>query len=196
MRTTARVAAALLSTTIVVGGTATTAFAQSTTVKDKASDVLSFTGPADERGTQLSYSESNASGVDLRSLRVKHTKKSVAVSLTFSNLDYATTAIVSLRVDGKSEPSRFLLNSDDKTGTVLNTQGKKRCTVPVTHRYGNRGSIHAVIKRSCLGTPDRVKATAFAAEQGYFADNTAFKADSVSPNGVRSSTWTKWLKAS
>lgn len=196
MRTTARLAAAMLTTTIVVGGTATSAFAESTTLKDKASDVLALADQNDERGTQLSYSESNASGLDLRSLRVKHTKKSVAINVKFSNLDYATTVVVSLRVDGKSSPSRFLFNTEDDRGTVLNTQGKTRCRVPVTHRYGRSGTVNAVIKRSCLGTPQRVKATAFSADQGYFADNTASKIDSLSPTSVRGETWTPWLKAS
>jgi hypothetical protein len=197
MHLIARAATTLVTMALVVGGTAAAANAQATTIRDKASDVLSFTGQAnDDRGTQLGYSQSIASGVDLRSMRVKHTKKSVSVNLKFSDLDVATTVYVSLRVNGKSTPSRFLVNTEDETGIVINSQGSKRCNVPLTTRTGRSGSINAVIKRSCLGDPKKIKASVFAADQGYFADDAPYLIDPLSPNGVRDQAWTKWLKAS
>jgi hypothetical protein len=197
MRLVARTAATLLATTLVVGATATAASAQSTTIKDKASDVLTYADQTtDTRGTQLGYSESVASGVDLRSMRVKHTKKSVSVNVKFSNLDGLTTVYVYLRLDGKAAATRFLVNTEDEQGVVLNSQGRKRCNVPLTTREGRGGSINAVIKRSCLGDPKKVKASVLAVDQGYFGDNTPYTMDAVSPTGVRDQAWTKWLKAS
>lgn len=197
MRTSARIAATLLTTTFVVGGTVASASAETTTLKDKASDVLSFADQTtDDRGTQLGYADSIASGVDLRALRVKHTKKSVSINLKFSNLVDTTTVNASIRVDGSSKPSRFVVNTRENTGTVFNTQGKKRCTVPVTHRYGTGGSVNFVIKRSCLGDPKKVKVSAFATDPGFFGENTPFKGDSVSPTQVRGEAFTRWVKAS
>jgi hypothetical protein len=197
MRTSARVAATLLTTALAVAGTATAASADTDTVKDKASDVLSFADQTtDENGTQLGYADSVASGVDLRSMRVKHTKKSVAIKIRFSNLGRATTVYASVRVDGKSRPSRIVVNTGENKGKVFNARFDKRCTVPVTHKYGRGGSVSFVVKRSCLGDPQRVKVTASAFDEGFATDNGPVKTDAVSPNNVRGSAYTSWLKAS
>ena len=197
MRTTARIAAALLSTTIVLGASATSAFAQTTTVKDKPSDVLSFADQTtDERGTQLGYTASKQTGIDLRSMRVKHTTKSVAVNLKFADLDPSTTVFVSFRTNGSSQPIRLFVNTGENKGTVFNAYGTKRCTVPISHRYGTSGSINAVIKRSCLGTPKRIKASASAVDPGYFGNDTAFLIDPLSPTKVRGESWSRWLSPS
>lgn len=60
----------------------------------------------------------------------------------------------------------------------------------------SRYSITAAIKRSCLGTPKRLKASAFADDPGYFGDNTPYKEDAVSKSTVRGLEYTKWLKPS
>ncbi|MBD8608234.1 hypothetical protein IFT73_15350 [Aeromicrobium sp. CFBP 8757] len=198
MRTSARVAATLLTTTVVIGGTATVASAQSTTLRDKSADVISFADQTtDERGTQLGYSDSVASGVDLRSMRVKHTKKSITVTLRFAELSGETTPIASLRLDGASKASRYLLISGDDRAAVVDTKGRKRCNASVTARLGAKGYVKFTAKRSCLKNPRRIKVAGFAADAGYQAgDDTPFKADSVSPKSVRGDAWTKWLKAS
>jgi hypothetical protein len=197
MRTSARVAATLLTTALTVAGTAAAASADTDTVKDKASDVLSYADQTtDTNGTQLGYADSVASGVDLRSMRVKHTKKSVAITVKFSNLARTTTVYAAVRVDGKSKPSRYVVNTGRKTGVVLNSQGDKRCSVPVTHKYGRSGSVSFVVKRSCLGDPKRIKVSAFATDPGFFSENTPFKLDTLSPNNVRGTSFTSWLKAS
>jgi hypothetical protein len=197
MRTSARVAATLLTTALTVAGTAAAASADTDTVKDKASDVLSYADQTtDTNGTQLGYADSVASGVDLRSMRVKHTKKSVAITVKFSNLARTTTVYASVRVDGKSKPSRYVVNSGRKTGVVLNAQGDKRCSVPVTHKYGRSGSVSFVVKRSCLSDPKRVKVSVTAFDAGIMTDNGPVKTDAVSPTSVRNSSFTSWLKAS
>jgi hypothetical protein len=197
LRTSARVATTLLTTALAVAGTATTASADTGVVKDKASDVLSFADQTtDANGTQLGYADSVASGVDLRSMRVKHTKTSVSISVKFSSLAPTTTVYASVRVDGASRPSRFVVNTDEKKGAVFNSHGKKRCTVPVVHKYGQGGSVSFVVKRSCLGNPKKVKVSAWAADPGFFGDNSAYKGDSLSPSSVRGEKYTSWLKAS
>lgn len=196
MRITARVAAALMTTTIVVGS-ASSAFAESTTVKDKASDVISFADQtSDTRGTQLGYAESIASGIDIRSLRVKHTKKSVALRVKFSNLSGESLPIMGLRLNGASAPTRFVVVADNTKAKVVNTQGTRRCHAPMTVRVGSRGYVDVVIARSCLGNPNRLKASAFAATKGLQGDNAPYLADALSPNSVRGEGWTKWLKSS
>jgi hypothetical protein len=196
MRTLARFATALVTTTIVVGATATTAHAQTTTVKDKASDVLSFTDQStDTRGTQLGYRESVASGVDLRSLRAKHTKKSVAIRVKFADLGTETLPIIGLRLDDDSEPSRFVVVSASGEADVINAHGTKRCTVPLTAQLGASGYLNVVVKRSCLAAPKRVKVSVFAAREGFQGHNTPYMADTVSPDSVRGDGWTTWLKA-
>lgn len=47
-----------------------------------------------------------------------------------------------------------------------------------------------------LGTPDRIKVSAFAASEGYQGDNTPYLLDSLSSTSVRAEHWTGWLKSS
>lgn len=191
-----RAAVTIVAAAGIIGSTVGSAHAQSDTVKDNASDVLSFADQTiDRRGTQLGYSESVASGVDVRSLRVSHTKKSVKVTAKFSNLDDATTVYVALRINGRSTPTRLLVNTYDDRGTVVTNGGRKRCSVPLTTRVGSNGLVRATIKRSCLGNPKKIKASVSAVDQGYFGDNTPYLADWLSPNSVRGEAWTTWLKA-
>jgi len=197
MRTTTRVTAALVSSLIAVGATAASAQADTTTLRDKASDVLTFTDQTtDQRGTQLGYSQSKESGLDLRSLRVKHTTRSVAINLGFSRLSPDTVVTVSLRLDGKATPTRFLVSVGDGKARVTTPKGSSQCTVPLSVRLGDRGHVNAVIKRSCLGDPDRIKASALVSDEGLYGDNTPYTADAVSPSSVRGVTWTTWLSPS
>jgi hypothetical protein len=197
MRLIGRTATALLTTTIVLGGTATAATAQSTTIKDKASDVVSYTDHQDERGTQLGYADSVASGVDMRSLRVKHTKKSVTVRVKFANLSPEATPIISVRRDGESRPTRFVVVADENRASVITTRGSKKCSAPLTARLGKGGYLDVVVKRSCLGDPKRIKVSALAGTgEGFLGDAGPGTVDIFSPTSVRGEGWTKWLKAS
>lgn len=197
MRILSRSAAVLLTASIVLGGTATAVTAQTTTIKDKASDVLTYADRNDPQDTQLGYADSVASGVDMRSLRVKHTKKSVVVRLTFADLGAETVPILNLRLDGQPLPSRFVVVSGDDRGSVLNTQGTKKCSAPMTVRLGAKGYVNVVIKRSCLGDPKRIKVSAVAGtDEGFLGETGPATVDVFSSAAVRSEGWTKWLKAS
>lgn len=191
-----RSAATVVATTALLLSAGTAAHAQSETVKDKSSDVLSYVDMKDEQGVVLGYADSVASGVDLRSMRVKHTKKSVSVNVKLSNLAEDTTIEVSFRLNGSSKPTRFLYNTWEDRGQVLNSRGSRRCMVPLTTKTGSGGSISAVIKRSCLGNPAKLKASVISLSPGAFEDDARILTDAVSPTAVRTEAWTSWLKAS
>jgi len=196
MRTTGRTAATLLTTAIVLGGTATAAHAQTTTIKDRASDVVSYADQQDERGTQLSYADSVASGIDMRSLRVKHTKKSVAIRLTFSDVSPEAVPILNIRLDGRSKPSRFVVVADEEKANVVNVKGSRTCSAPLKVRLGKKGYLDVVVKRSCLGDPKRIKVSAVTGiGSGFTGDNGPASVDRFSPSAVRGEGWTKWLRA-
>lgn len=198
MRTITRAAAAVLTTTLALGAGVAPALADTATVKDKASDVIRFANLDDDRGTILGYSESVASGLDLRSMRVKHTKKSVAVKLRFSRLNNQATAFVYFKLPGESVPTRFLLTVSKKEGQLVSFENnKKGCTVPLTTRTGTNGYINAVVKRSCLDNPKRVKVAAGTVSAGLLADDedSPYLTDSVSPTSYRGISFTRWLSA-
>jgi hypothetical protein len=193
MRTSARVAATLLTTALAVAGTATAASAQTGTVKDKPSDVVSYADMNDQQGTQLSYSDSVASGADLRSLTVDHSTKKVVVTLKFADLKSTTSVFVDFRPNNKRQPDRVLVNTGLKSGEVYTAKGKVRCAVPLKTKLGRGGYVTATIKRSCLGTPKKVKVTATAVR---YTDNGGALVDSLSKGDPRGTTYTKSLKAS
>lgn len=203
MRTSARVAATLLTTTFVVGGTVASASAESTTVKDKASDVISYdirlddddAAALDEDGTILDYRSSIASGVDLRTMRVRHGNESVSVKLKFAELRRDASVVIAFRLDGKSEPERLLMSTNRKSGTVVNAKDKKQCKVPLNTRTGRSGSVTAVIDRSCLDDPKRIKVAAISITAKITEDTLSVRQDVFSRSNLRTPSWTKWLKA-
>jgi hypothetical protein len=192
MRTTARITAAILSTTIVVGS-ATSAVAETATVKDRASDVVAYANETDETGVVLGYADSIASGADIRSLKVDHAKKKVTVTLRFAELKSGVYVSVAFRPSGKSQPSRFLVNTGHKSGEVYDQKDKARCAVPLTTKLGKGGTIKATVKRSCLGDPKKIKA--FASSYRY-GSNGSVQVDTTSTSSVDYPSYTKWLKAS
>lgn len=196
MRTPHRIAAAVLTTSVIVAGTTAAAQAESTTLKDKSSDVVSLAGFDDEQGTQLGYADSVASGVDLRSMKVKHSKKSVTITLRFSELKSDTMVSAMFRLDGKSQPQRDLTSTSRKRAVITDNKGKKRCSVPLTTTTGTGGSVRAVIKRSCLGDPKKIKVAAAAYVFDVKQDDFSARVDVLSPTNIRTETYTKWLKAS
>jgi hypothetical protein len=198
MRTLPRVMATAFATTALIGSAGTAAHAQTDNLKDRATDVIHYENFDDEDGKVLSYRDSSASGVDLRGMRLKHGKKSVSVNLKFANLSKNTQAIVMFRLDGKSEPQRFLFNVSSRSGLVMDlTSSDEGCTVPLKTKTGRKGTIHAVIDRECLGDPVKVKATAFVMlSDDMMADDAPYDQDALSPTRVRGISWTKWLRSS
>lgn len=192
-----RPAATVVATTALLLSTGIAAHAQSETIKDKSSDVIEYADAADETGVVLNYADSVASGLDMRSLRVKHSKKSVSVTLKFAQLNSSTIAYLVFRTDGKKNASRTMFTMDRKSGLVMNPRGDKRCLAPLTTRLGKGGSIKAVIDRSCLGTPKKIKVSAAASDDRFYEDDSPYFADSYfSATSTRADSWTKWLKAS
>jgi hypothetical protein len=194
MRTSARVAATLLTTTLVVAGTATAASAQTATVKDKSSDVIAYADDNDMQGTQLGYTDSVNSGADIRSLKVDHGKKKVTVTLKFANLKSTTYASIVFRPNNKRQPNRVLVNTGRKSGEVYDLKYKTKCAVPLTTKFGKGGYVKATVKRSCLGNPKKIKVTA--SSYRFDENGGGGFVDSLSKGDPRGTTYTKALKAS
>lgn len=202
-RTIVRLAATSATAAIMLASAGVAAHADSTVVKDRASDVLSSKLTLNEDETDivqtdsvLDYRRSIASGVDLRSMRVNHGKKTVSVTLKFAELRRDAVAVVAFRLDGKAEPERLFMNTAKRSGTVSNEKGKKQCKVPVTTRTGPKGFIRTVIDRSCLDDPTRLKATTVSISLKASDDSLTINQDVLSPKNVKTLRWTKWLKAS
>lgn len=195
MRTSARVVTTLLTTTIVVAGTATAASAQATTTKDSAGGVVSYADDKDEQGTQLSKAASAASGVDIRSLKVDHGKKKVVVTLKVRNLKKDTVTSIAFRPNSKKQPNRVLVNTGRKSGEVYDQDYSVTCAVPLKTKYGKNGYVKATIKRSCLGSPKKIRVTAVTF-RGAGDGTEAGVVDTLSKGNPRTEVYTKGVKAS
>lgn len=189
----------------LVASTGVAAHADSTTVKDRASDVVSYDftiddsaesdATFDEDGKVLDYRRSIASGVDLRTMRVRHGNKTVSVKLKFAELRRDATAVIAFRLDGQAEPERLFMNTSRKSGSVVNAKDKVECKVPIKTRTGRSGTISAVIDRSCLDDPERIKVAAISVTFKATDDAISVRQDVLSKNNLRIPSWTRWLKA-
>lgn len=200
MRTLPRIAATAVATTALLMSTGATAHAQAVTVKDKSSDVVAYTSDDTDTGTVLGYQDSLDSGADVRSMKVKHTKKSISITLKAAELDRGAGITVMFKVPGKSQPQWILASMSRTKAVVFNANDtampEKVCNVPLTVKTGTKGSIKAVVKRSCLKSPKKIKVAAVMSTVEITGDTTSYKADVVSATSVRTPTFTKWLKAS
>jgi hypothetical protein len=201
-RTIVRLAATSATAAIMLASAGVAAHADSAVVKDRASDVVSSTlteneTDVTENETVLGYRDSIASGVDLRSMRVNHGKKTVSVTLKFAELRRDAVGVVAFRVNGQAEPDHLFLNTARHSGIVIGgKKGDEQCKVPVTTRTGPNGFIRMVIDRSCLDDPTRIKATTVSISFKEDGDSFTTIADVLSPKNVRVPRWTKWLKSS
>ncbi len=198
MRFIARSAAALLTTALIVGGTTTAAHAQSQTIKDKKGDVVQYDGFEDERGTVLSTNQSAKSGVDVRSMKVNHKKKSVVLDVKFSQLKKNALLSVVFRVNGKSRESYYMVSTSRSRADVYDRKDRRVCSAKLKTRLGKKGSIKATLKRSCLDNPKKLKVSAASVSIENVetdSEQPVFLADVVSKSSVRNPAWSKWLKA-
>jgi hypothetical protein len=202
-RTIGRLAATTATSAVILASVGVAAHADSAVVKDRASDVISTKLTVNEDETDfvqtdsvLDYRRSIASGVDLRSMRVSHGKKTVAVTLKFAELRRDAVAVVAFRLDGKAEPERLFMNTARHSGLVADQKDEEQCKVPVTTRTGPKGYIRTVIDRSCLDDPTRIKATTVSISLKETKDSLTINQDALSPRNVKTLRWTKWLKSS
>lgn len=192
MRTSARVVTTLLTTAIVVAGTATAASAQTTTTTDRTGGVISYADEQDEQGTQLSRADGAPTGVDIRSLKLDHGKKNVVVTLRVNGLRRDTDVQIAFRPDSKKQPNRILVNTGRTSGRVYNLNLDVRCKAVLKTRYGKNGYVKATVKRSCLGTPKKVRASAVAIRLA----GTGGFVDSLSKGNPRTEIYTRSVTAS
>lgn len=193
-----RMAATAVASTALLMSTGLAASAQSVSMKDKSSDVVELSSDdLDGNGEVLGYQDSLDSGADVRSMKVKHTKKSLSVTLKFAELKRDTSITVAIKVPGKSEPRWFVSGVSPSKAEVFTPKGKSVCSARQTVKTGSGGSIKVVVKRSCLDDAKKLKIAAAAGTVEFEgADKFIVKQDAVSPNAIRTPSYTKWLKAS
>lgn len=185
----------------LVTATGVSAHAQSTTMKDRASDVVSSDASlvgeeVQDQESVLDYRRSIASGVDLRTMRVSHGEKTVNVTLKFAELRRDATVVVAFRLDGDAEPERVLTSTSRRWATVSDANDKTKCSIPLKTKTGPKGTIRATIKRSCLGDPERLKAAAVSIAIKTDDDTFSIRQDVLSAKNLRIPTWSRWLSPS
>ncbi|MFC5678990.1 hypothetical protein, partial [Aeromicrobium endophyticum] len=152
----------------------------------------------DEKDSVLGYRDSIASGIDLRSMRASHGKKTVSVTLRFAELHRDAHAVIAFRVNGKAEPDRLFMSSNSRSGRIISDSdiNKKICKVPVKTKTGAKGTMRVVIDRSCLADPTRFKVALVSMTAKVTDTSITTRIDVISPKNVRVPRWTKWLRSS
>lgn len=204
MRTLTHLIASGLAATALLAGTAVTASAQSDKITDKRADVVQYNGFADlgVGGTVLNKADSIATGVDATSATVTYGKKSLKVTMRFSELGKGVIQVYgSIRIKGKKDWPTYQIISDgsNKRVSVYNRNySKYQCSGKMIRKNGSKGTITYRIANSCIKKPKRIKVQT--GLYGFLGDPT--KADvtifdeSISSSKVRTTSMTKWLKAS
>lgn len=201
MRTMTHLIAGGIAATTLVAGTAVTASAQSTTMKDKRADVVLYKSAADEgAGKVLNRAESIKSGVDVTSSTVKHSKKSLKVTIKVAQLTKTPILVqTEIRAKGSKKPY-YATNFDSKNRVYVfdSSFSKMLCDVKLSRKTGKNGRLSFTIPRSCIKKPKSLTVrTGLASLPGGFEDETQpVHYDAISSSKVRSPSWTKWLKAS
>lgn len=183
--------------TALVSTTSTAALAQTTKIIDLRNDVVQYDGYDDESGEILSDPAATAATkLDATSARFKHTKKSVAVQMRFSNLYTGKTfTYAGIRVKGKKSPGFWIYsNGSKKKGVVLDRRGKFLCNAKFTTKTGVKGSINFVVSRKCLKNPKSIKVqVGLVREKG---EAPTILDESISATRFKTTSETKWLKSS
>ncbi|WP_456698129.1 hypothetical protein [Aeromicrobium sp. P5_D10] len=160
MRTITHLIAGGIAATALVAGTAVTASAQSTTIKDKRADVVHFEDVEnDDVGTVLNRADSIASGVDVTSSTVKHGKKSLKVTIRFANLAKSPVMLQSeLRARGSKKIYNVANFGSNKRVSVYNSSySKELCSAKLSRKAGKSGRLSFTIPRSCIKKPKSLK---------------------------------------
>lgn len=202
MRLLTHLITAGITSTVVLTGTAVTASAQSTKITDKRADVLQIDDFEEgENGTVLNRSDSIDSGIDVKSLTVKHGKKSLKVTMRFADLTKEDMqAQAAVRVKGDKEPRYLVYSLNRKKVGVIdmeNDEFDQVCTGKQSKKAGKNGTITFTVARSCFKKPKAVKVQAASTRFITFGDeNFTIYQDAISSSKVRAPQFTKWLKAS
>lgn len=202
MRTITHVVASGLAATALLAGTAVTASAQSTKITDKRADVVQYDGYGDDDGTVLNRADSIAAGLDATSASVKYGKKTLKVTMRFADLTTGTIQVYGgIRVKGKKTWPSYQIISDGSKNRVAvynRNYSKYLCSGELDRKNGARGTITYRIANSCFKKPKRIKVQT--GVYGFVGDpsreDVTIHDESISSSKVRSTTFTKWLKAS
>lgn len=201
MRTITHLVAGGLATTALLAGTAVTASAQSTKITDKRADVVQHDGYGDS-GTILNRADSIAAGLDATSATITYGKKTLKVTMRFAELTKGPIQVYgSIRVKGKKTWPTYQIISDGSRNRIAvynRDYSKYLCSGDLTRKSGSRGTIVYRIANSCFKKPKRIKVQTglygFAGDPKR--DDVIFYDESISSSKVRTTSYTKWLKAS
>lgn len=191
-----------IASTVILTGTAVTATAQSDKIIDKRADVVQLDdSDTSDNGTVLNRADSIASGIDVKSLTVKHGKKSLKVTIRFADLTKEDVqAQAAVRTKGHKEPKYLIYSINRKKVGVMDLDDdefKQVCTGKQSKKAGKNGTITFAVARSCFKKPKAIKVQAAATRFIQFNDeNFTVYQDAISSSKVRMPDSTKWLKAS
>ncbi|TCI99464.1 hypothetical protein [Aeromicrobium sp. IC_218] len=156
MRLTSLVLAAGLATVTVLGS-GTAAHAERASIKDKRADVVRTTYSADEyemvEQRQLNTTSSKKSGIDAKSVRFDHDRRTISVTVRFSRLKSGSGMYVGIYAPGSKEPDFQAYGEvGESKSFVYGTEDyEDACSGDFASRRGRNGWMTLTIERSCLG---------------------------------------------
>jgi hypothetical protein len=199
-------AVAALVVAAVIGSPAA---AQSSDITDQPGDVLWVFGlksrdtdvirEAAHRPESSLWTADGAlgSGVDTRSLRVKHGKKSISIGLHAGSVFYASWLSMRAEIRVSASKTYSFVNTSSKSARIENSSGKKICSAHYEVKVGKIGTAYALIPRKCLGYPKQIKVSVASFRMGKDDDGTyAALIDMINPDYLVKPATTKWLKSS
>jgi hypothetical protein len=183
MRTSIRAALAVASAAAVMVGTASTAMADSATVKDKRYDVLVAQSPGSvlKLASGGTYQQAiKASQIDAKELKVNHGKDFVSVRVNMNRLGENSVISGAIKLNGGvDEDAYFYAGFDgdevyaqaylDNDSGYCTSNGQGSGGIKTAGDDGANGFVQLYIPRSCLGSPNTLKAAA-ASLNGFFID--------------------------
>ncbi|WP_019144203.1 hypothetical protein [Aeromicrobium massiliense] len=198
MRKVSSVATAGLAGVLVLGATAV-ADADQSTIRDKRADVL-VGSVYDEDGDdfrRMNAIESRASGIDITSGRFKHGKKTISVTLRFARLKSNTIVLTEFYVPGRKKAAFTLRATTEhaRATVVRGSTGREACTAKLRARRGENGSVTATIRRSCLGSPSKLRMATTAVRFSYRGGELLSAGDPLSGKKVQSAQKTPFLRS-
>lgn len=192
MRSLPRLAVLTVAAAALVLGSGTSAFAQSTTVKDKTNDIVRFDGK------KLTTKQKKVGrDVDVKAASVKHTSGSLRIKLTFTKLGAFQDGQFQVRTNGSATPTHVVHTYSDGTGFIktdvytANPDGALvECATTSKMKKGKNGYVSIVVPRACLGSPEKLRVSGTVGRQ---YNQKIFLLDHISKSKKGSASYTPWL---
>ncbi|WP_019144317.1 hypothetical protein [Aeromicrobium massiliense] len=200
MRLTSLVLAAGLATVTVLG-TGTAAHAERASIKDKRADVVRTTYAMDDfevqEERQLNTASSKKSGIDAKSVRYDHRRKTVSVTVRFSRLKSDSGVYVEVYAPG-SKKADFEVSGrvgDSQAYVTMPDDYEPICTGDVASRRGKNGWVTVTVDRACFGDLPEVRLAVGAFRTLFDDDTLVTYHDALSAKKIRTPQKTRLLAA-